>query len=54
METVISCLLNGASLGSLLFIFSSALTLILGVMGVVNLAHGSSYLFGGFVGLTVS
>ena len=54
METVVSCILNGVSLGSLLFIFSCPLSLILGLMGVVNLAHGSFYLFGAFVGLTVS
>jgi branched-chain amino acid transport system permease protein len=54
METVISCLVNGASFGALLFIFSSALTIILGLMGVVNLAHGSFYLLGAFVGLSVS
>lgn len=44
--------LNGASFGALLFLLSSGFTLIFGLMNIVNLAHGSFYLIGGYVGLT--
>jgi branched-chain amino acid transport system permease protein len=46
-------LLNGASFGALLFLLSSGFTLIFGLLRVVNLAHGSFYLVGGYVGLTL-
>jgi branched-chain amino acid transport system permease protein len=45
--------LNGISLGALLFLLSSGFQLIFGLMRIVNLAHGSFYLVGGYVGLTV-
>jgi branched-chain amino acid transport system permease protein len=45
--------LNGISLGGLLFFLASGLTLIFGLMRIVNLAHGSFYLVGGYIGLTV-
>ncbi|MQA99139.1 MAG: branched-chain amino acid ABC transporter permease [Actinobacteria bacterium] len=45
--------LNGFSLGALLFLLSSGFQLIFGLMRIVNLAHGSFYLVGGYVGLTV-
>lgn len=44
---------NGASYGALLFLFASGLSLIFGVMRIVNLAHGSFFLLGGYVALTV-
>ncbi|MGH2775508.1 MAG: branched-chain amino acid ABC transporter permease [Actinomycetota bacterium] len=46
-------LLNGISFGALLFLLSSGFTLIFGLMRIVNLAHGSFYLIGGYVGLTL-
>lgn len=46
-------LLNGLSFGGLLFLLSSGFTLIFGLMRIVNLAHGSFYLLGGYVGLTL-
>ena len=46
-------LLNGVSFGALLFLLSSGFTLIFGLMRIVNLAHGSFYLVGGYVGLTL-
>lgn len=46
-------LLNALSLAALLFFLASGLTLIFGLMNVVNLAHGSFYLLGGFFGLTL-
>lgn len=45
--------LNGISLGGLLFFLASGLTLIFGLMRIVNLAHGGFYLVGGYIGLTV-
>lgn len=44
---------NGVSYGALLFLLASGLTLIFGVMRIVNLAHGSYFLLGGYVALSV-
>ncbi|MDD2868592.1 branched-chain amino acid ABC transporter permease [Neomegalonema sp.] len=41
-------LLNGLQLGVMLFLMAAGLTLIFGVMGVINLAHGSLYMIGAF------
>jgi branched-chain amino acid transport system permease protein len=43
---------NGLSYGALLFLLASGLSLIFGVMRVVNLAHGSYFMLGGYVGLS--
>jgi branched-chain amino acid transport system permease protein len=45
--------LNGISFGALLFLLASGLTLIFGLMRVANIAHGSYYLLGAYVGLSV-
>ena len=45
--------LNGISYGMLLFLLAAGLSLIFGLMGVINLAHGSFYLLGAYLGLTV-
>lgn len=45
--------LNGLTLASLYFIVASGFTLIFGLMRVVNMAHGSLYLLGGYVGYEV-
>lgn len=45
-------LMNGITLGALLFIVSSGFTLIFGLMRIVNLAQGSLYLVGGYIGLS--
>jgi len=42
-------LLNAAQYGLLLFLLSSGLTLIFGIMGVINLAHGSFYMVGAYL-----
>jgi len=44
---------NGISYGALLFLIGSGLSLIFGVMRIVNLAHGSYFLLGGYVALSV-
>lgn len=46
-------ILNGLSLAMLLFLLSSGLSVIFGLMRFINLAHGSFYLLGGYIGLTV-
>jgi len=45
--------LNGISFGMLLFLLAAGLSLIFGLMKVLNLTHGSFYLLGGYVGLTI-
>jgi branched-chain amino acid transport system permease protein len=42
-------LLNGAQFGVTLFLMAAGLTLVFGVMGLINLAHGSLYMIGAFV-----
>jgi branched-chain amino acid transport system permease protein len=46
-------LLNGTQLGVTLFLMSSGLTLVLGIMNFVNLAHGSFYMMGAYFAATV-
>jgi branched-chain amino acid transport system permease protein len=45
-------LLNGVTFGALLFLVASGFTLIFGLMRIVNLAQGSLYLLGGYIGLS--
>jgi branched-chain amino acid transport system permease protein len=52
MEFWVTQAFNGISYGALLFLLASGLSLIFGVMRIVNLAHGSYFLLGGYVGLT--
>ncbi len=52
MEFWVTQTFNGISYGALLFLLASGLSLIFGVMRIVNLAHGSYFLLGGYVGLT--
>jgi branched-chain amino acid transport system permease protein len=42
-------LLNGVQLGLMLFLMASGLTLVLGMMNFINLAHGSFYMIGAFI-----
>jgi branched-chain amino acid transport system permease protein len=39
-------ILNGLQLGVMLFLMAAGLTLIFGVMGLINLAHGSLFMVG--------
>ena len=45
--------LNGLTLAALYFVVASGFTLIFGLMRVVNMAHGSLYLLGGYLALTI-
>lgn len=47
-------LLNGLQYGLLLFLVASGLTLVFGVMGVINLAHGSLFMIGAYVAFLVA
>ena len=47
-------LLNGVQYGLLLFLVASGLTLIFGIMGVINLAHGSFYMIGAYLAWSLS
>lgn len=42
-------LLNGIQYGFLLFLMASGLTLIFGIMGIINLAHGAFYMIGAYL-----
>ena len=45
---IIEQILNGLQFGVMLFLMAAGLTLIFGVMGLINLAHGSLYMVGAF------
>jgi branched-chain amino acid transport system permease protein len=46
--------LNGLQYGLLLFLISSGLTLVFGVMGVINLAHGSLFMIGAYAAFAIT
>ncbi|WP_226781740.1 branched-chain amino acid ABC transporter permease [Oceaniglobus trochenteri] len=46
--------LNGLQFGVMLFLMAAGLTLVFGVMGLINLAHGSLYMLGAFVAAVVA
>lgn len=54
MEFVVISLLNGISFGMILFLLTIGLSLTLGLMGIVNLAHGALFMVGAYVGWTVA
>lgn len=45
--------LNGIAFGMLLFLLAAGLSLVFGLMRIVNLTHGSFYLLGAYIGFTV-
>ena len=51
---VVEQILNGLQLGVMLFLMSAGLTLVFGIMRVINLAHGSFYMLGAYVAATVT
>ena len=53
MLLFIEQVLNGLQLGFMLFLLSAGLTLVFGVMNLINLAHGSFYMVGAYVAATV-
>ena len=46
-------ILNGLQLGTMLFLMAAGLTLVFGIMQLINLAHGSLYMIGAYVAATV-
>jgi len=54
MTFFITQAINGIVFGMLLFLLAAGMTLILGTMRIVNLAHGSFYLLGGYIGYSVA
>lgn len=54
MEFFVSSLINGLLYGMLLFMVSAGLTLIFGMMGVLNFAHASFYMLGAYLGYTLA
>ena len=54
MTLILEQLLNGLLYGVMLFLMAAGLTLIFGIMGVINLAHGSLYMVGAFAGAWVA
>ena len=53
-KTFVNTLLNGVTLGGLYFLVASGFTLVFGLMRNVNLAHGSMYLLGAYIGYDVA
>jgi branched-chain amino acid transport system permease protein len=53
MEFWVTQLFNGVSYGALLFLLAGGLTLIFGMMRIVNMTHGSHYLLGCYLAVTV-
>ncbi len=51
---IIEQVLNGLQFGIMLFLMAAGLTLIFGVMGLINLAHGSLYMIGAFAAAAVA
>ena len=52
MILLIEQLLNGAQFGVMLFLMAAGLTLIFGIMNLINLAHGSLYMIGAYIAAT--
>lgn len=51
---IVEQILNGLQFGVMLFLMAAGLTLIFGVMGLINLAHGSLYMVGAFAAASVA
>ena len=54
MDILVLGALTGISFGMVLFLLTIGLSITLGLMGIVNLAHGVLFMVGGFVGFTVA
>jgi len=54
LEIFLIQVLNSVQYGLLLFLVASGLTLIFGIMGVINLAHGSFYMLGAYAAFTLT
>jgi branched-chain amino acid transport system permease protein len=54
MLLLLEQVLNGLQLGVMLFLMAAGLTLVFGIMRLINLAHGSMYMLGAFAAATVT
>ena len=54
MELVLVQILNGLQYGLLIFLAASGLTLVFGIMGIINLSHGSFYMLGAYLAVTLT
>jgi branched-chain amino acid transport system permease protein len=54
MATLVSVFVLGLSLGLILFLLAAGMTLTMGLMRIVNMAHGALYMVGGYVGIAVA
>ena len=54
MSTFAQILFNGVSYGMVLFLIASGMSMVMGIMGITNMAHGAIYMVGAYVGWTVS
>ncbi|QGQ48767.1 branched-chain amino acid ABC transporter permease [Metabacillus sediminilitoris] len=54
MDIIGAQLVNGVSYGLLLFIITCGLSLVFGILGVLNLAHGSLYMFGAYIAYSLT
>ncbi|HEX6304149.1 MAG TPA: branched-chain amino acid ABC transporter permease [Anaerolineales bacterium] len=52
LRVTVSILLSGLTLGAITFLVASGLSLIFGLMDVLNFAHGAIFVFGAYVGLS--
>ncbi len=53
MQFFLSNLLNGVSYGMILFLIASGMSIVMGIMGITNLAHGALYMVGAYIGWTI-
>jgi branched-chain amino acid transport system permease protein len=54
MELVLVQILNGLQYGLLIFLAASGLTLVFGILGIINLSHGSFYMLGAYLAVTLA
>lgn len=54
MDLVLIQILNGLQYGLLIFLAASGLTLVFGILGIINLSHGSFYMLGAYLSLTLT
>ncbi len=54
MELALIQIFNGLQYGLLMFLAASGLTLVFGILGVINLSHGSFYMLGAYMALSLT
>jgi branched-chain amino acid transport system permease protein len=54
LKSIVHVCLAGLSTGMFIWLVASGLTLIFGIMGIINLAHGSFYMLGAYMAFSLS